>query len=262
MFKLGVNSVLFKAFSFAEAARAIKLAGYDGVEVSAIKGMCEHLDLDGFNDCKQLIKDAADETGLSLLSTEVASLDRERLLLAFEACAELGIQVVNVGPGGKSDDEDSLKESLEALYDRAELAAKYGVTLCCKAHVGNSVYSTPTTLRMMEAIKLDSFGVNMDPSHIWRAGEEPAVALSQVVGRVRHIHFRDCKGREASPGLPAMQACGRGDIDLHGYFKVLVESGYEGPVSLEVIGPPLSITEAAVIAAESFGHVNAILKSL
>jgi sugar phosphate isomerase/epimerase len=43
MIKLGVNSVLFKAFPFSEAAKAIKKAGYDGVEISAIQGMCEHL---------------------------------------------------------------------------------------------------------------------------------------------------------------------------------------------------------------------------
>ena len=46
MIKLGVNSVLFSNSDFATAAKYIKLAGYDGVELSAIKGMCEHLALD------------------------------------------------------------------------------------------------------------------------------------------------------------------------------------------------------------------------
>ena len=41
MIKLGVNSVLYKDFDFSTAARQIALAGYDGVEISAIKGMCE-----------------------------------------------------------------------------------------------------------------------------------------------------------------------------------------------------------------------------
>ena len=45
MIKLGVNSVLFKTVSFREAAEAIKKCGYDGVEISAIGGMCEHLNL-------------------------------------------------------------------------------------------------------------------------------------------------------------------------------------------------------------------------
>jgi sugar phosphate isomerase/epimerase len=260
--KLGVNSVLFKAFSFAEAAKAIKLAGYDGVEISAIKGMCEHLDLDNYKAQKDELKDAMEENGLVFLSTEVASLDRERLQKAFEACAALGIPVVNVGPGGKSNEEDTVKESLETLTDRAELAAQYGITLCCKAHVGNAIFNTPTTLRMMEAIPNAFFGVDMDPSHIWRSGEDPAEALAQVISRVKHIHIRDCKGREQSPGLPALQACGRGDIDLAAYFKVMTEAKYDGPVCLEVIGPDLTMTEASIIAAESYGYMNAIIKSL
>jgi sugar phosphate isomerase/epimerase len=224
--------------------------------------MCEHLNLDAYKAQQRELKEIMEENELVFLSTEVASLDRERLEKAFEACAAIGIPVVNVGPGGKAGDEDSLKESLQTLADRGELAAKYGITLCCKAHVGNAVFNTPTTLRMMKEITNPSFGVDMDPSHIWRSGEEPAQALAQVIQWVKHIHIRDCKGREQSPGLPATQACGRGDIDLAAYFKVLAEAGYNGPVCLEVIGPDQTMTEAAVIAAESYGYMNALLKTL
>ena len=224
--------------------------------------MCEHLDVDNYKAQQNELKNVMEENELAFLSTEVASLDRERLEKAFEACAALGIPIVNIGPGGTSNDEDSVKTSLETLADRAELAKSYGVTLCCKAHVGNAVFNTPTTLRMMETIQDVNFGVDMDPSHIWRSGEDPAEALAQVISRVKHIHIRDCKGREQSPGLPATQACGRGDIDLAAYFKVMTNAGYNGPVCLEVIGPELSMTEAAIIAAESYGYMNAILKSL
>ena len=46
MIKLGVNSVLFQSVDLATAMKHIAWAGYDGVELSAIKGMCEHLVLD------------------------------------------------------------------------------------------------------------------------------------------------------------------------------------------------------------------------
>jgi len=259
---LGVNSVLFKAFSFEEAAKSIALAGYDGVEISAIKGMSEHLDLDNWKEQKAGLKAAVEAVGLKLLSTEVGSLDRDRLKVAFEACAEIGIPVINVGPGGKSDEPGSIDESIDILSDRAELAAGFGVTLCCKAHVGCAMYDTPTTLLAMQKIQSPAFGIDMDPSHIWRAGEDPAEALPSVISRVKHIHIRDCKGRGPAPGEPALQTCGRGDINLYGYFKAMVEAGYEGPVCLEVIGPEQSMTEASVIAAESYGYMNAILKSL
>jgi len=79
---------------------------------------------------------------------------------------------------------------------------------------------------------------------------------------MKHIHIRDCKGRGPSPGDPPLQACGRGDIDLFGYFEAMVNADYNGPVCLEVIGPALSLPEATVVAAESHGYMNAILKRL
>ena len=142
------------------------------------------------------------------------------------------------------------------------IAAAYGVKLCCKAHVGCAIYSTPTTLRAMEQIDLASFGIDMDPSHIHRAGEKPEEALAAVVSRMGHVHIRDCKGEGPSPGAPADQACGRGDINLYGYFKALVDAGYDGPVCLEVIGPELTVQAAQAIASESYGYMNAILKML
>jgi len=260
--KLGVNTVLFKCVDAKSAMKAIKMAGFDGVELSAIQGMCEHLVLDAWETQAPLIKAAAMEAGVELLSMEVASLDEDRLTKAFKAAQYLGIPVVNVGPGGKSDVEEDIVASIETLTARAKLAAEYGVKLCCKAHVNSAIYSTPTTLRAMEEIQLDSFGVDMDPSHIYRANENPQEALPAVISRVRHVHIRDCKGRGPAPGAPAMQACGRGDIDLYGYFKAMVDAKYSGPVCLEVIGPELTMNEATTVAAESYGYMNAILKML
>ncbi len=263
MIQLGVNSVLFGGFDFATAARHIRLAGYDGIEIAAIKGMCEHLELDRWREQASELQQIVAEHALRFLSMEVAALDEERLTKAFEAGAALGIPIVNIGPGGKSDVEDDFIRQTDRMARMAELAESYGVMLCCKAHVGGAVYNTPTTLRAMERIASPAFGVDMDPSHIYRAGEDPADALRAVLPRVRHIHIRDCKGRGPTPGEPSMQACGRGDIDLFAYCKAMVEGGYGGPVVLEVIGAnKLELAHVAIIAAESYGYLNATLKRL
>jgi len=262
MISLGVNTVLFKGYTFEEAARAIKTAGYDGLEISAIQGMCEHLDLKNYQSQKKGILEVMEETGLRILSAEVTTLDEERLKWAFEAAADIGIPIINVGPGGKSEDEASLLESIDILTKRTALAKSYGVKLCCKAHVGASIYNTPTTLQAMAAIESTHFGIDMDPSHIFRSGEKPEEALPAVLGRTKHIHIRDCKGNGPSPGEPALQACGRGDIDLYGYFKAMVDGSYNGPVCLEIIGPEQDMVKAMAIASESYGYMNACLKKL
>jgi sugar phosphate isomerase/epimerase len=263
MIKLGVNSVLFQGHDLAVAMQHIAWAGYDGIELSAIKGMCEHLDLDHWKTQVETIRSLAAEHKLELLSMEVASLDEDRLTKAFEAGQGIGVPVINIGPGGKADVEEDFLKQTDAIAKMADKAAKYGVTLCCKAHVGGSIYNTPTTLRAMKKIGAPAFGVDMDPSHIYRANENPAVALPAVLSRVKHIHIRDCKGRGPGPGDPCDQACGRGDIDLFGYFKAMVDSRYSGPVCLEVIGAgSYELPRRDVIAAESFGYMNACLKAL
>ena len=183
---------------------------------------------------------------------------------AFEAGAEMGIPVVNVGPGdGESGNQDDLKRCLDRLARLAERAEPFGVTLCVKAHVKKPIFDTATTLRAMEAISSPAFGIDMDPSHVYRAGENPEEALPRVLSRVRHIHIRDCPGRETSPGTPAEQACGRGGIDLMGYCRAMAEGEYSGPVCLEVIGAlKLDLASVCTIAAESYGYLNACLKHL
>ena len=66
MIHLGANSVLFAGFDLETAMRHIHLAGYDGVELSAIKGMCEHLELDNWQAQANQIKELAEKYELKI----------------------------------------------------------------------------------------------------------------------------------------------------------------------------------------------------
>jgi sugar phosphate isomerase/epimerase len=260
--KLGANSVLFGGYDMETAFKMLAMAGYDGIELSAIDGMSEHLVLDRWRELVPGIKTLSQTYNLELLAMEQPSQDPGRMEQAMQAAAELGVPVINCGPGGKTDEPGSLQQSIDSLGNLAKMAEKYGVTLCVKAHVGAAIYNTPTTLQVMKAITSPAFGIDMDPSHIHRAGENPVEALTAVISRVRHIHIRDCKGRQQNPGKPEDQANGRGDIDLLGYIRVLHEHGYSGAVDLEVIGAKqYSLEQCCIIAAESRGHMQACLQA-
>ena len=262
--KLGANSVLFGGYDMATAFRCTKMAGYDGIELSAIDGMSEHLVLSRWQECAPEIKQLAKEHELELLAMEQPNQDSDVMEAAMQAAVEIGIPLINCGPGGKSDEEGSLQERIDSLGKLAERAEHYGVTLCVKAHVGAAIYNTPTTLKALAAITSPAFGLDMDPSHIHRADEDPVDALAQVVDRIKHVHIRDCKGRQQGPGAPEEQANGRGDIDLIGYIRVLHENGYTGPIDLEVIGTKrgnYSLEQCCTIAAETRGHMQACLQA-
>jgi sugar phosphate isomerase/epimerase len=260
--KLGANSVLFGGFDLRTAFRQMAMAGYDGIELSAIDGMSEHLVLDDWRARAPEIKQWSRDFGLTLLAMEQPSQDSARMELAFQAAVEIGIPIVNCGPGGKSNDETSLGQSIDSIGELARMAERYGVILCVKAHVGASIFNTPTTVRLMQAVASPALGIDMDPSHIYRAGENPVEAIQAVLARLKHVHIRDCKGRQQGPGKPEDQANGRGDIDLVGYIRALHEGGYAGPLDLEVIGAKsYSLVQCAVIAAEARGHMQACLQA-
>ena len=244
------------------AFRWTAACGYDGIELSAIDGMSEHLVIDRWQEVAPEIKKLAKDHDLELLAMEQPSTDSDKMEAAMQAAVEIGIPIINCGPGGSTDDPESIQPVIETLGKLSERAEHYGVTLCVKAHIGRAVHNTPTSLQVLEAISLPAFGLDMDPRHIHRADEDPVEAIAAVVHRIKHVHIRDCKGKQHGPGKPEMQANGRGDINLVAYMKVLHDNGYTGPVDLEVIGAKDYDTAACVaIAAETRGHMQACLQA-
>ncbi len=244
------------------AFRCISMAGYDGVEISAIDRMSSHLVLDRWQELIPEIRQLSEEHGLELTAIEQTSHDRRKMDRTCRVASALGIPVINCGPGGQSGDEDSMKASIESLTSLTEIAESHGVSLCVKAHVGCSIHNTPTTLQAMESISSPAFGIDMDPSHIYRAGEDPSEAIVAVMSRVKHVHIRDCKGRQEDPGRPENQANGRGDIDLLRFIRVLHEHGYADALNLEIIGArEYGLERCCTIAAEARGHMQACLQA-
>jgi len=260
--KLGFNSVLFGGHDIEVAFKYAAVCGYDGIELSAIEGMSEHVVLDRWQEFAPRVRDLSKQYNLPVLAMEQPSQDPARMEKAFAAAVEIGIPIVNCGPGGKKDDETTFQTVVDSLGKLADRAKHFGVMLCFKAHVGQYIYNTPSTLKVLAALDHPNLGLDMDPSHIWRADENPVEAIGAVVKRIRHVHIRDCKGRQQSPGTPEMQANGRGDIDLLGYIRVLHENGYTGPVDLEVIGAKeYDVARCVAIASEARGHMQACLQA-
>src|SRR5579871_1757298 len=142
--KLGANSVLFGGYDLETAFKYIAMSGYDGIEIAAIDGMApNHLTLSRWREIAPTIKALAQSYGLELLAMEQPSQVTAVMEQAFQAAVEIGIPIINCGPGGKTDEEGSLEMSINVLGDLAKMAEKYGVTLCVKAHVGAAIYNTP-----------------------------------------------------------------------------------------------------------------------
>jgi sugar phosphate isomerase/epimerase len=108
----------------------------------------------------------------------------------------------------------------------------------------NLAHSPAIWHRMFETIPSDHFGLNYDPSHMIFQQMDYLAPLSDFSDRIFHVHAKDvrvdrarldrvgilaCPNEYHSPKLPGM-----GDVDWGQFFGALTDTGYDGPVCVEV----------------------------
>jgi sugar phosphate isomerase/epimerase len=261
--KLGCNTVLFASADLETALAHVAFAGYEYVELAAIKGMCEHLTPDLGAEEIRAVTGLLAESGLTATAIEAATTDRDRLARIFDVARRLGVPIVNIGSGGTTDDEDSTKQAIEHIAGLADLAAQHDVRLAVKPHVGQAIYNGATALRLMDEVTNPALGLNFDPSHLYRADEQPEDIVRTWGSRIVTSHFRDCGSRERAVGPPESQIPGRGVVDIPSTLRAFSEIGYAGPLNLEVIGAAkYTLAQAASIAAETRGYLSRCLAEL
>ncbi len=258
--RLGCNTVILGATDLAAALRHIAWAGYRHVELAAIKGMCEHI-MPGMDTAATRALIA--ENGLEATAIEAATTDAERLEQIFGLANELGVPIINIGSGGASGDEESTRKAIEHIGNLARLAGRYGVRLAVKPHVGQAIYNGATALRLMDEVREAALGLNFDPSHLYRADEDPPEIARRWGTRIIISHFRDCASREQRVGPPETQIPGRGSVDLPATLRALRDVGFGGPLNLEIIGAgSYELSRAMGLVAESRGYLNRCLQEL
>lgn len=259
--KLGINTVVFAMTDFETALQHVAWAGYENVELAAIAGMCEHVSI---GDDTEKIKELLAQHNLTATAMEAATNDGERLKNLLALAAQIGVGIVNIGSGGKTGDEDSTRDSINRMREFARMAADAGVRLAVKPHVGQAIYNAETGLRLMNEVTEGAIGLNFDPSHLARADDNPAQVAPLWGSRIITSHFRDCPVRvPGPPGTPDLQTPGRGALDLPEILQALKDTGYSGPVNLEVIGTKeYSLSQGAIVAAESRGYLHRCFQEL
>ena len=260
--KLGCNTVLFGMADLDTALKHVAWAGYDGAELAALPGMADHVDPERDAERARDVVERARELGIDLVAIEAGG-NPERQQRCFSLARSLSIPTVCVGPGGKPDDESSFNAALDRLRALAKVAEQEGVTMAVKPHVGSAIYSTETALRAARAINSPAYGVNWDPSHLYRNDEDLVQSVQSLAPFIRHVHFRDCLNREQRVGPPETQVPGRGQVDLLAVLRALRDGGYDGYLDLEVIGAKsYELSRAMGIAAESRGYLHRCLQDL
>jgi sugar phosphate isomerase/epimerase len=234
----------YHTYSFDEALAGIAEAGYGHVELSAVPGWTEHVDLDA--DPGE-VRRKLDDYGLAPVSLSAHSdlTTREGLehgIKGVRWAADFGIPIVNTAVGGHQSADENEAAFLANIGELADAAEAAGVVVALEIH-GDIMASSDVTIPLLEKIGRESIRVNYDTANVeYYSGERAVDDLPKITPYLAHVHLKDTTGGK---GNWDFQALGTGTVDFARVLEILRDAGYEGPVAVELEfrgepWPPLS----------------------
>ena len=175
----------------------------------------------------------------------------------IQAADRLGIRTMNtfVGRDWTKSIDDNWPRFLEIWKPIIRLAEEHNVRVGienCPMFFTNDEWPGGKNLaispaiwqRMFNDIPSDHFGLNYDPSHMIFQHMDYVAPMREFADKLFHVHAKDVRVDRArldrvgvlanpnewhSPKLPGM-----GDVNWGQFFSALTDSGYNGPVCVEV----------------------------
>jgi sugar phosphate isomerase/epimerase len=181
----------------------------------------------------------------------------DHLRHVIKAAKLLGVPVVNsfVGRDWTKSVDENWPRFLEVWKPLIQFADDHGIKIgienCPMSFTrdewpgGKNLATTPTIWRrMFNDIPSENFGLNFDPSHFVWQQMDYLKAIREFASRIHHAHAKDLrmdKHRLDEVGIMGFpleyhtpKLPGLGDVNWGHYFSSLAESGYRGPVCIEV----------------------------
>jgi L-ribulose-5-phosphate 3-epimerase len=240
----------YHTYSHDEALEGIAAAGFNAVELSAVPGWTEHVDLDA--DQGELRRKLDDyrlsPVSLSAHSDLTTADGLQHGLKAVRWAGEYGIPIVNTAVGGHQSADENEAAFLGNVHALADEAEKEGVVIGLEIH-GDIMASGAVTLPLLEKIGRDSVRINYDTANVvFYSGDSAVDDIPQVADKIVHVHLKDTAGGK---GVWNFGAIGSGVVDFGAVLALLRNAGYAGPysVELEFTGepwPPLEDVNAAM----------------
>jgi sugar phosphate isomerase/epimerase len=134
------------------------------------------------------------------------------------------------------------------------------VTICLELHPGTSIYNAEA-YRLVRGVTSGNVRVNLDPSHFWWQGMDPAVAAAELGDAVAFMHGKDTllyperiarhgvldfrwpSEVDTTPWHFAAVGAGRPPEEWARLLHAVVAAGYDDVVSIEQEDPRLSPDE-------------------
>jgi L-ribulose-5-phosphate 3-epimerase len=252
---LAAHTNSYHSYTFEQALAGIASAGYRWVELSAVPGWTEHVDVHADAASVRALLEghglaAASISGHSDLTTREGL---EHGLAVVRWAAEYGLPIVNTAIGGHSHVEESEAAFLANIGTLADVASAAGVVIALEIH-GDLMATGARSLPLLDRIGHPAVKVNYDTANVEHYGGVSAVEdLPAIVDRVANVHLKDTRGGLGVWDFPAI---GEGHVDFGRVLEILRGAGYEGPYAVEIEfsgepWPPLDEVTAAMRASRA-----------
>lgn len=236
-----LSTVSLRRYPFARALEVAEGLGFDSVDLVGLRGLCEHVPVNGSRDEMRGAARVFVSSGLRAASVNAdpGSFDgfddrdevlrRADLLLGFAADTAAPLLVLPAGeksPQRVSDPQ--ISRMADALNQFAIRAQQRGVRLAVEApYFGRPVDTVARAIGLMNELDPD-IELAFDVSHIEAADESAIDSWRRLSARAGIVHLRDAVSGDIR------RVIGRGRVDFSGVFAVLHATGYTGDIVLEL----------------------------
>lgn len=234
--RIGCSTNCYHGFELETALKGIADAGFEYVEITAVKDYTEHVRPECMTpeDIKAFIKllKNYELTPLSvsghsdLTSKEGIELFQRRIDFA----REIGVDIVNTGPG-EVESRDGKERFFNNIHEIAEYAAGREVTIALETH-GELLGTGRASAEVIKKIGSPWVRINYDTGNvIFYGGVNPEKDIKEALPFIAHIHLKDKIGGIKVWDFPPL---GTGEVNFPVIFETLLKEGYSGPISVEI----------------------------
>ena len=257
MFHLAYSSNAYMNYSVEETIRRIAELGFAGLELLADVPHAWPAGL--LEERKRSIRDCLAESGVRIsnvngfMMNAVAdprqpywhpswiepdahyrAIRREHTKRALRLAAELGAPGIQTEPGGPLNPDQTWHQAADVFYEEfmpcVAVAEQQGVDLLIEPEPGLMIETFEQYLEFVDRVDSPAVGLNFDIGHAFCVGQEPEDWIPRMAEHSRHYHIEDI----AATRVHAHKVPGEGAIDFELALRAILETGYEGWVTVEL----------------------------
>lgn len=239
MFLAGRNQVI-RDRSLIETMRMFKAFGYEGMELSIVRGMTDVLAFDYMDDYViDRVNAVSAEIGLPITALACHAnyaihdvvFDAQKKLL--RAAPKYGTDVVIMSTFIPLEQREGHPEVYDVLLARTkalcDIAEKNGVRIAIEVEPNQLIRNLDIFFDIADKVNSPAYKMNFDVGHIYLSEPDLLEAIERSKDFIVYSHIENmCRGEHCHK-LPW-----EGDVDLLAAYRKLKACGYDGGVSLDI----------------------------